>query len=54
MDETIFEEWLRELDGRFERRGPKSLMIGDNCPGYPETTGLKVIDAADGPGSDKV
>ena len=44
MNETIFEEWLHELDGRFKRRGLKILMIVNNCPVYPEITGLKVID----------
>ena len=44
MDKTIFEEWLRELDRMFERKGRKLIMIADNFPAHPEIIGLKFID----------
>ena len=32
MDGTPFEEWLHELDLKFEIQGRKVVMIVDNCP----------------------
>ena len=34
MDGTIFEEWLHELDRKFEMQGKKIVMIVDNCPAH--------------------
>ena len=36
LDGTIFEEWLRELDRKFERQGRVIIMIADNYPAHPE------------------
>ena len=44
MDWTLFEEWLREFDRWFEMQGRKVAMIVDNCPAYPEVSGLKAIN----------
>ena len=44
MDGTPFEEWLHELDLKFEIQGRKVVMIVDNCPAHPEVTGLKAIN----------
>ena len=44
MDGTIFVEWLRELDHKFERRRRKIIIIANNCPVDPEIKGLKSID----------
>ena len=35
MDETIFEEWLRELDCKFERQGRKIITKVNNWPAHP-------------------
>ena len=43
MDGTLFEEWLRELDRKFEMQGRKIVMIVDDCPAHPEVSGLKAI-----------
>ena len=43
MDGTLFEEWLHELDRKFEMQGRKVVMIVNNCPAYPEVSGLKAI-----------
>ena len=43
MNGTLFEEWLRELDRKFEMQGRKIVMIVDNCPAHPEVSGLKTI-----------
>ena len=43
MDGTLFEEWLRELDRKFEMHGRKIVMIVDNCPAHPEVSGLNAI-----------
>ena len=43
MDGTLFEEWLRELDRKFEMQGRKFVMIVDNCHTHSEVSGLKAI-----------
>ena len=44
MDGTLFEEWLHELDRKFEMQGRKVFTIVDNCPAHPEVSGLKAIN----------
>ena len=44
MDGTLFEEWLHELDRKFEMQERKVFMIVDNCPAHPEVSGLKAIN----------
>lgn len=44
MDGTLFEEWLHELDRKFEMQGRNVVMIVDNCPAHPEVSGLKAIN----------
>ena len=44
MDGIIFEEWLHELDRKFERQERKIIMIVDNCPAHPEIKGLESIE----------
>ena len=44
MDGTFFEEWLQELDRRFEMQGRKVVMIVDNCPNHLEVSGKKAIN----------
>ena len=36
MDGTPFEEWLQELDHKFEMQGKKVVMIVNNFPAHPE------------------
>ena len=38
------EEWPRERDRKFKRKGQKMIIIVDNCPAHPEIKGLKSID----------
>ena len=35
MDSALFEEWARELDGKFLRENRKIALIIDNCPAHP-------------------
>ena len=35
MDSVLFEEWVRELDGKFLRENKKVALIIDNCPAHP-------------------
>ena len=44
MDGTLSEEWLHELDNKFEIQGIKVVMIVDNCPPHPEVSGMKAIN----------
>ena len=43
MDGTLFEEWLHELDHKFEMQGKKVAMIVDKCPDHSEVSGLKAF-----------
>ena len=44
MDGTLFEEWLHELQRKFEMQRRKVVMIVDNCPAHSEVLGLKAIN----------
>ena len=44
MDGTLFEEWLHELNRKFEMQERKVVMKVDNCPAHPEVSGLKAIN----------
>ena len=44
MNGEIFEDWLRELDRKFDLEGRKIAMIVNNCPAHPKVLGLKAID----------
>ena len=35
MDSTLFEEWVRELDVKFQKENRKIALIIDNCPAHP-------------------
>ena len=46
MDSTLFEEWVRELDVKFEKENRKIALIIDNCPAHPtigDLSNLKLI-----------
>ena len=44
MDSILFEEWIRELDSKFQREGRKIVLIVDNCPAHPRVKDLKAIN----------
>ena len=44
MDRTLFEEWLRELDRKFDMQGRKIVLVVDNCPAHPDVSRLKAIN----------
>ena len=44
MDGTLFEEWLYELDRKFEIQGLKVVMIVDNCPAHPKVSRLQAMN----------
>ena len=35
MDSFIFDEWVKELDKKFEGQSRKVALIVDNCPAHP-------------------
>ena len=46
MDSTLFEEWVRELDVKFEKENRKIALIINNCPAHPtigDLSNLKLI-----------
>ena len=40
MDSTLFEEWVRELDVKFQKENRKHALIIDNCPAHPTIADL--------------
>ena len=44
MSSFFFDEWLKELDRKFEKVNRKIVLIVDNCPGHPIVDGLKAIE----------
>ena len=41
---SLFEDWIRELDSKFEREGRKIVLIVDNFPAHSHVKDLKAID----------
>ena len=35
MDSVLFEEWVRDVNKKFQAEGRKVALIIDNCPAYP-------------------
>ena len=44
MSSSLFEERIQKQNGKFERHTREALLIVDDCPAYPEVSGLKAID----------
>ena len=42
-DNDLFEEWVRELDRKFEQQNRKVVFIIDKCQAHPAIGGLKAI-----------
>ena len=43
MDGVLFEEWVREIDRKFDAEGRKIALVIDNCPSHPDIANLKAI-----------
>ena len=41
MDGVLFEEWVRELDGKFSSEGRSVALVTGNCSGHPHIENLK-------------
>lgn len=44
MDSALFEEWVRELDHKFDTENRIVALIIDNCTAHLDIGGLKAID----------
>ena len=44
MTSDLFEEWVREVDRKFQREDIKIALIVDNCPAHPDINDLKAIE----------
>ena len=44
IDGTLFDEWLHQLDHKFQMKGRKIVKIAHNFPAHPEVSGLKAIN----------
>ena len=43
MDDVLFEEWVRDLNKKFESEKRKVELIIDNCPAHPISDNLSHI-----------
>ena len=43
MNGALFEEWVRELDGKFASKGRSIALVIDNYPAHPDIENLKSI-----------
>ena len=43
MDSTLFEEWVREVDVKFQTENRKIALIIDDCPAHPTIADLSNI-----------
>ena len=43
-DLDLFEEWVRELDRKFQREDRKIALVVDNCLAHPDINDLKAIE----------
>ena len=43
MASTLFEEWVRELDVKFQKENRKIALIIDNCPAHPTIADLSNV-----------
>ena len=43
MDSTLFEEWVCELDVKFQKENRKIALIIDNCPAHPTIADLSNV-----------
>ena len=44
MSSFLFDEWVKELDRKFEKENHRIVLIVDNCPAHPTVDGLKTIE----------
>ena len=44
MISFLFDEWVKELDRKFEKENRKIVLIVDNCLAHPINEGLKAIE----------
>ena len=44
MSSFLFDEWVKELNKKFEKENCKIVLIVDNCPAHPIVDGLKAIE----------
>ena len=44
MNSFFLDEWVKELDKKFEEEYRKVILIADNCPTHPIIEGLKTVE----------
>ena len=44
MISFLFDEWVKELDRKFEKESRATVLIVDNCPAHPIVDGLKATE----------
>ena len=47
MDSSLFEEWVRDLDRKFDVEKRKIALIVDNCPAHPQIENLRAVKPMD-------
>ena len=44
MNSFLFDDWIKELEKKFEKENRKVIVIVDNCPAHPIIQGSKDVD----------
>ena len=44
MSSFLFDEWVKELDRKFEKENCKIVLTVDNCSAHPIVDGLKAVE----------
>ena len=44
MDSSLFEEWVRDLERKFEVEKRKIALIVDNCPAHPQIENQRAVN----------
>ena len=44
MSSFLFDEWVKELDKKFEKENRKVILIVDNCSAHPIIEVLKAVE----------
>ena len=43
MDSVLFEEWVRDVNKKFQAEGRKVALINDNCQAHPIIENLSLV-----------
>lgn len=44
INSSLFDEWVKELDKKFEKENRRNILIVNNCPAHPIIESLKAVE----------